>query len=76
MNDIDPNMAVELGGDDSAVDLSKEAIEQRDKERKLRAAAHWARSMNRAFKGITRLRRRDYVRIALVREGLVDEDAV
>lgn len=38
-------------GEDAA-DLDKEAIEERRRQKRLERAAHFARSMNRAFKGI------------------------
>lgn len=53
-------------------DLSPQASEERGREAKLRAAAHQARTMARIFKGITRLNRREYARLALEEQGLID----
>lgn len=79
----DPNvnegLAADLGrlGEKQAADLSKQAIAERKRQRKLERAAHWARTMSRTFKGIQgKPTRRRYVHLALVREGLVDEDAI
>ncbi len=65
-----------MADSEAAVDLSKEAIEKRAREQSLREAAHWARKMNTAFKGISRISRRGYVARALAREGLIDEKEV
>jgi hypothetical protein len=49
-----------------AVDLSKAAIEARNAHKRVKAAANYARTMNRTFKGITgSLTRKQYVRVAI-----------
>lgn len=72
MQDFDPRTAIDLSDQEQAADLSKEAIEQRAHEAKIRRVAGKARAMNRAFKGIERGGRRAHIRNAARREGLID----
>ncbi len=58
--------------DDGVIDLSKEAVAEREKDAKLRRAAGKAKAMNRAFKGIARGGRRYHAMNALRHEGLID----
>jgi len=56
--------------DQSAVDLSPEAVDARDVKRRVARAASWARRMNRTFKGISKRPRPEQGRRALEREGV------
>lgn len=73
---IHPELAADLSGakDNQAADLSKEAIAARARQAKLEEAAGWARSMNRTFKGISRLTRRDYAELAVEKYDLMEKD--
>lgn len=69
---VNPELATDLSKS-KATDLSKAAIEQRARQAKLEDAAAWARTMSRAFKGISRITRRGYAQRAVIRAGLVDD---
>ncbi len=56
--------------DQSAVDLSPEAVDARDVKRRVARAASWAKRMNRTFKGISKRPRPEQARRALEREGI------
>lgn len=71
---VNPALATDLSksAKDSSVDLSKEAIAQREYNRKLARVAGKARAMNRAFKGITRGGRHFHIMNAARAEGLIE----
>lgn len=73
---VDPALATDLSDvkdKQAAVDLSKEAIAQRERETALYRAGARARAMSRAFKGILGTRgRKGHIEYALRHEGLID----
>lgn len=59
----------------ATVDLSRQAVAERARLRKLQEAADWARSMNRAFKGIRGApNRRKRAFIAIEKFGLFEDE--
>lgn len=75
---LDPSLAADLSKvKKGTVDLSREAVEQRAREAKLRRAGENARARIRAFKGLVGYRgRRWAIARSLADEGLIDEREV
>jgi len=75
---IDPKLATDLGkasNEKLAMDLSKQAIEGRRRTERVAKMAHWARVMNRTFKGIRGSHnRRGYIMAGMERHDLTLDD--
>lgn len=73
MSEVNPDLAVDLS--ERSVDLSQEAIKQRDRERRLLAAEKWMRTMKRTFKGISGGRSREGYALIAIKKFKLREDA-
>ena len=74
---VNPSLAADLSkvkDKQEATDLSKEAIKARDRQRRMQHAAEWARHMKHTFKGISRLTKPDYIKLAIMRDPVLRKE--
>ena len=75
---VNPRLAADLSkvkDKQAAADLSKDAIQARDRTRRMKRAAAWARKMKRNFKGITGAPSKpDYIKLAILRDPVLREE--